>query len=949
VPDSAQWVRINELFHAVVVTPAAERAAFLSAECGADAALRAEVESLLAAHRDEQTGVRPGAVVVGSRLGDYEVTGFIAAGGMGEVYRAHDTKLGRDVAIKILPRLFVNEPERLARFEREARMLASLNHPNIAAIYGLEECNGAQALVLELVDGPTLADRLAKGPLTLRDALTIAVQIADALEAAHEKGIVHRDLKPANVKITAAGTVKVLDFGLAKAVAGDSGAGLTQSPTVTVDGTREGVILGTAAYMSPEQARGQAVDKRTDMWAFGCVVYEMLTGLGAFSRETITDTLAAIVEREPDWSPLPPETPAHVLRLLKRCLEKDPRKRLRDIGDARIELDEMAGGAPEMPGGAADRARSRRREHVAWSFAAVGLAALTASVVVSRGRGTPVASPVARTTLVLPADETVVSAASDYPLAVSPDGARFAYVAAVGGRAELYVRELDALEPRAIAGTAGARHPFFSPDGEWIGFFAGGALQRVAVNGGAPLRICNVSSLSMGGSWGPGDIIVFATNVAGLAKVNVAGGTPEPLNGSSPASWPQILPDGKTVLFTAGVGVGNAIVAMSLDGRDKRIVARTSESTAKGPAVIGTGGDILQARYVPSGHLLYGQDPGVVRAVTFDLDTLTVTGPPVSMIDGVERASLGGAVYFAVSNTGTLLYASRGDRHQLVWVERNGTEKPASPDRAAFRHPRLSPDGKRIAVAIYDETRRPLIWIYDAERGTKTPLNAEGLEPLWSPDGTRLSLVSEGGAILDLPVDGTAPPETILPGGPRKSPTSWSPDGQHLLFYQDGSEGNQLRLLDRASGSAPRVLSTRPSTFHGMFSPDGRWIAYVSTESGRAEVYVGRSSDLANTVAVSTQGGARPRWSRNGRELFFREREAMMVASVDASHGFSAGRPQRLFAGPYAATGRDVAFDVSADGQRFLMIKADPASTLQSLTIVQNWQEDLKRLAPTKP
>jgi serine/threonine-protein kinase len=612
-----------------------------------------------------------------------------------------------------------------------------------------------------------------------------------------------------------------------------------------------------------------------------------------------------------------------------------------------MELDDIEGGGQEPPGSATGHSWSRRREYVAWFLAAVGLVSLAASLF-APWVPTPLTARVARTTLVLGADQRVVAHASDYPLAVSPDGARFAYVAEVGGQAQLYVRELDALEPTAIGGTGGARHPFFSPDGQWIGFFAGGALQRVAAKGGAPLRICNVSSLSMGGSWGPGNVIVFATSDAGLAKVEVAGGTPQPLSGSTPASWPQVLPDGKTVLFTAGVGADNAIAVMSLDGREKRIVARMSDSRTEGPAVIGTGGGIRQARYVPSGHLVYGQDPGVVRAVPFDLDTLTVTGPPVSMIDGVERASQGGAVYFAVSDTGSLVYASRGDRHQLVWVERNGRETAASSDRTAFRHPRLSPDGKRIAVAVYDETRRPFIWIYDVERGGKKKLDAQGLEPVWSQDGTHLSLASGDGSILELPVDGPGASKTILSPDPPKSPSSWSPDSRHLLFHESGAAGYELRLLDRGPPSTTHALSTRPSTFHGQFSPDGRWIAYVSTESGRAEVYVGRSPDLANTVPVSAEGGARPRWSHNGRELFFRQGEAMMVTSVDPSHGFSLGQTQRLFAGPYAGVGRDNAFDVSADGQRFLMIKADPASTLQSLTLVQNWQEELKRLSPAK-
>lgn len=883
----------------------------------------------------------------GTRLGPYEILSLIGVGGMGEVYRATDTNLGRQVAIKIVPDAFASDPERVVRFEREAKTLASLNHPNIAAVYGLERSGGTSALVMELVEGMTLADRMGRGLLPVDEALSIARQIAEALDAAHERGIVHRDLKPANVMVRGDGVVKILDFGLAKALDPDlSATDPSDLPTMTNEAlTRAGVILGTAAYMSPEQARGQRVDKRTDVWAFGCVLYEMLTGRAAFARQTLADTLSAVIEIDPEWSVLPEAIPVALRRVLKRCLEKAPKRRLRDIGDARIELDAVDGSAAEASGGAAISPKTPGREYLAWSLAAVGLMALAASLLVSRQPSRPVTPPVARTAIALSAGEQVTSRAGDYPLAVSPDGLRFAYVADTGGQSQLYVRELSALEPTAIAGTASAQHPFFSPDGEWIGFFAGGALQRVAVKGGAPLRICGLSGLSLGGSWGPHGVIVFATRDGDLATVDVAGGTPKPLGGSGPASWPQILPDGKTVLFTIG---GSAIATMPLDGGATRIIARMSDSKFDGPSVLGSGGSIAQVRHVPSGHLVYGQDPGIVRAVAFDLRTLTVVGSPVSMVDEVERASDGGAVYFAVSSTGSLLYKSRGSRHQLVWVERNGTETPVSPDRAPFRHPRLSPDGKRIAVVVYNETRRPFIWIYDVDRGTKIPLTVEGLEPVWSPDGTRLALGSEHGAIVDLPVDGTGGPRTLIAEGPVQWPTSWSGQ-QQLLFYRSASTGMELWVLPLGGTSAPRPLVRGPlSNFWGTFSPDGRWVAYVSTESGLAEVYVRRFPDLADKVALSDGGGTRPRWSRDGRELFYRQGDAMMAVSVDTSRAFTAGKPQRLFAGPYQGEGRDPAFDVTADGRRFLTIKSDPASTLQQLTVVQNWQEELKQRASAR-
>ena len=473
-------------------------------------------------------------------------------------------------------------------------------------------------------------------------------------------------------------------------------------------GTRDGVILGTAVYMSPEQARGQAVDKRTDVWAFGCVLYEMLTGRLAFGGNTVSDTIAKILEREPDWAALPSATPMNVRRLLQRCLEKDPKGRLRDIGDARIELEDASTHGTTSAVSASAPARRRGREYLGWAAAALLLVALGTAVLRLRGAGNARAVlPVARTAIMLPIDHKLASAVGAYPLAVSPDGARLAYVGEQDDGTQLYVRELSALEPKAMPGTTGATHPFFSPDGHWVGFFAAGALQKVAVAGGVPLRICNVPGVIAGASWGPDNTIVLASRVSGLSKIQATGGTPQPLAGSGPATWPEILPDGKTVLFTTGVnGNRSAIATMSLDGGARRIVARMTDSPLEGPAVLGTGGDLAQARFVPTGHLVYGQSPGIVRAVPFDLPSQTVTGSPISLVDSVERARAGGAVYFAMSKTGLLVYASTGDRHQLVWVDRHGTATPIGTDRQAFRIPRLSPDGTRLALIESESTVR---------------------------------------------------------------------------------------------------------------------------------------------------------------------------------------------------------------------------------------------------
>jgi eukaryotic-like serine/threonine-protein kinase len=881
-------------------------------------------------------------LTAGTKLGTYTVTAPIGAGGMGEVYQAHDTKLGRDVAIKVLPEAFAHDPERLSRFQREAKLLAALNHPNIAAIYGLEQAGDTHYLVMELVPGDTLRERVMDGrPVPVKEALNIARQIAEALEAAHnsEKAIVHRDLKPANVKVTPEGRVKVLDFGLAKAFAFDiTPDDASNLPTLSMDPTLQGAILGTPAYMSPEQARGKPIDKRTDIWAFGCVLFELLTGKQAFRGDTLSDSIAAVLGREPDWLALPAATPAKIRDLLRRCLQKDSQRRLRDIGDASIEFNEISASDPITPEKITGRARAL--PYLGWVAAAV-LLLVFGALFLSR-RDTSVL-PAARTTILLPGGQRLTANGTDYPLAISTDGSHIAYVAREEGTTQLYVRDLNELEPKAIPGTVGARHPFFSPDGQWIGFFAGGALQKVSIGGGAPLRICNVSSVSAGASWGPGNTIVFASIGSDLMRVDTTGGIPQPIPGSSPAAWPEILPDGKTVLFTSAF---EAIVTMPLEGGAKRVIAKLANSLLAGQTVIGTGGPVEQARFVRDGYLVYGQSPGIVRALPFDLASLKVTGSPIPIVDSVERAMDGGAVYFAVSQTGLLVYASTGDRHQLVWVDQRGASTPISNDRAAFRLPRLSPDGKRIAVSVGDDTRRDDIWIYDVERGTKRRLTTtnHNLEPIWTPDGTHIT--HSGGGLVDVPVDGGGP-ETIL-SPPRQGfaiyPLSWSPDGRNLLCQVQTSDGYDLYLVTRGVDSGPKPFLVRPG-FDGfaMFSPNGRWVTYVSNESGDMEVYVARFPGLGDKVEISTGGGDRPRWSRDGRQLFYRQGDALMAVGVNTGDAFRAETPRRLFEGAYSGESGESAFDVSPDGQRFLMVKSDEASTLRQLTAVQNWQVGLKK------
>ncbi|HUR35390.1 MAG TPA: protein kinase [Vicinamibacterales bacterium] len=949
---SERWHRMEAIFHGATERPAAERAAWLADACQGDVELRREVESLLAAGADAALIAEAGDAVrilretnltPGRRFGHFEIVAAIGAGGMGEVYHARDLKLGRDVAIKILPSAFATDAERLVRFEREARLLAALNHPNIATLHGLEDTDGVRALVMELVPGETLADRLARADrgLPLAEILALEKQIVDALDAAHEKGIIHRDLKPANIKVTADGVVKVLDFGLAKLHPAPGNADTSQHVTISAEQTRDGRILGTPAYMSPEQARGQAVDKRTDIWAFGCVLFEMLTGRAAFGRDTWTDTLAAVLEREPDWSALPSNAPPQLRDLTRRCLTKDPKQRLRDIGDATPYFD-----AAVEPARTSPAARSAVVAAGGW-IAALLVGGVATLVWMTRGQQpAPTADVAIRSTVTLPRGQRLTAAETDLPIAISRDGMRIAFVAENVGSDQLFVRELRSAEVLALPGTSGARLPFFSPDGQRIGFFANNALQTISVTGGAPSRICDVEAQPFGGAWGKDDAIVFATSDAELMTVNAAGGTPHPLTGSGPATFPDVLADGETVLFTTGEKrVMTAIATIPIRGGPRRIVARlaTSPLAAEDSVILGAGGDLAQATFAGR-YLLFGQSPGRIIALPFDDQQMRVTGAPVVIEDSAMRARAGGGVYFAASRTGTLVFATGGARHQLVWADRQGRTMPITTERHRFRLPRLSPDGRWIAVAMSDDTRRSDIWIYDAVRGTRRRLTAEGhnLEPLWTHDSKSVVFSSSNPAgVLRKPMGG-GEASVLLPGvaAGDRYPTSLTADDGVLVFFENRASGS---VTFDSSGRSLRMLNLpgRRVVF-AKLSPDNHWMAYESDESGRPEVYVVRYPDLTDRTAISSSGGTRPVWSRDGRELFYRQGDGVISVRIALGPQLRADPPVLLFSGPFSGESQDPSFDVAADG-RFLMVLADEDSNLQQLQMTQHWETAVRQ------
>jgi eukaryotic-like serine/threonine-protein kinase len=888
----------------------------------------------------------------GTKLGPYEVLAPLGAGGMGEVYRARDTKLGRDVAIKVLPEAFASDKERLARFQREAKLLASLNHANIASIYGLEDSGDTHALVMELASGPTLADRIRQGPIPVEEAIPIARQIAEALEYAHERGVVHRDLKPANIKISRDDSVKILDFGLAKAVQGEAEAtDIGNSPTISQMATESGILLGTAAYMSPEQAKTKPVDRRADIWAFGCVLYEMLTGKKAFPGETVPDTLGAIMRGEPDWSLLPQATPMRVRVLLQRCLQKDPKQRLRDIGDARISLDEILTGAPEAaPGIAASQPTWRR----ALPWAAGLLVAVIIGFVAWVLKPAPPAPPprVLRYEI-FPPEKTrfgTEPANNTAAFAVSPDGLHVAFAAAApGSPAQLWIRDLDSTAPRPLPDTEGATAPFWSPDSRSLAFETGGKLERVDISGGPPQVICAVGRV-IGGAWNQDGLILFGS-YEGLMQVSAAGGSPSALIKAAAGQFvlehPSFLPDGRHFLYLSPTQPGNAAYIGSID----------SAGRPKAPVVLVTNGsvsNVVDISYVPSqragpGRIVFLQADGRLVAQAFDASREKLEGDPITVAQGVDT--------FTASNNGILAYTGgNGLPFQLTWFDRNGKVLGTVGEAGAgvLPLPAISPDGDVVAVPLEDAAGGIDLWLYDVRRGVRSRFTFDGKNnelPVWSSDGNRIAYVSFPAgipAIYEKSVDGMGQAERFDARETNLVPLDWSRDGRYLV---EGYGGNPLaiwilRLSPQSLHSEGKSLPYVKSDFNAMnarLAPNTEWLAYDSDETGRDEIFVQTFPRPGGKWQVSTDGGTRPVWSRDGKELYFIGLDGTLMA-VEITSGpartFQAGPPKALF-DPHIGGDRLSTWDISKD--RRLLIPVAVGQSSEPITVVANWTSALSK------
>jgi Tol biopolymer transport system component len=889
-------------------------------------------------------------ITAGMKLGPYEITGAIGAGGMGEVYQAHDTKLGRKVAIKVLPEAFAHDPERLSRFQREAKMLAALNHPNIATIYGMEQSNGTSYLVMELVSGETLQERIRRdGPVPIEEALSIAKQIAEALEAAHEKGIIHRDLKPANVKVTPEGKVKVLDFGLAKAFAEDTETSdPINSPTLSMAATMHGVILGTAAYMSPEQARGKAVDKRTDIWAFGVVLYEMLTGQQLFAGETVSDTLAAVLRHEPDYA----RVPARMQCLLRWCLQKDPKKRLRDITDGMAIVEE--GPDQKVSHGTANAIST-------WPWAIAAAACLIAAglaLVLFRGKA-PTAPEAYRLTIRLPEHVTFSPSAA---LTLSPDGHRVAFAAVdPDGRTSVWVQDMDGGEARALPDTdpiIDSPPVFWSPDGRYIVFPSDSKIRKADVLGGTIQDICDKTALPVGGSWNRDGVIILGSISTGLLRVPAEGGTPVPLTvldtsrHESEHELPSFLPDGRHFLYfiNSTDPVNSGIYVGSLDDPPERQSKKRLLATRFG------------ATYVPSdnlgaGHLLFLRD-GVLMAQGFDATKFELVGDPAPVAERVGSAFETG--HFSVTPT-VLVYRGEAPApdYQLTWLDTQGKVAGKVGDPGGILTPRLSPDGSCVAfVKFASNIFSGDVWLLDLKRNSSTrftfgPGSSE--YPVWSPDGSEIVFSSNRDGVYNLyrkPVDGARAEQLLLRTNDDKHAFSWSRDGRFLLYGANRNFGaGQMWVLPMRE--EPRPISFSHSRFDetdGEFSPDGRWVAYESNETGQYEIYVrafAGSADAAETGGkwmVSKDGGLFPRWRSDGRELAYisLDRTTIMSLSVDTERVFQPGVPRQLIKIP-ADRGNSSGVAPTPDLKRFLMPVAVEVKVPQSFTVTLNWAAGLKK------
>jgi serine/threonine protein kinase/Tol biopolymer transport system component len=906
--------------------------------------------------------------IPGTRLGAYEVVAQLGVGGMGEVYRATDTTLKRQVALKVLPASVASDADRLARFQREAEVLAALNHPNIAAIYGIERSGDTTALVMELVEGEDLSQRIARGAIPLDEALPIATQIAEALEAAHEQGIIHRDLKPANVKVRPDGTVKVLDFGLAKAMepAAGSSSRMSMSPTITTPAmTQAGMILGTAAYMSPEQAKGRAVDKRTDVWAFGAVLYEMLTGKRAFEGEDVSETLARILMKEPDWAALPATVPPAVVTATRRCLQKDRKLRARDIGDVSLALEGAFESAAPQATGHRPQPISAATRAVPWAIASVAVIVAGVMLTLWAPWRSTTAPALRRLLASIGADASMPTDVGASAI-LSPDGTTLAFIAQEANQTRLFVRKLDQLQAAALVGTEGAASPFFSPDGQWVAFFAGGKLKKVSTAGGAAVTLCDVPN-GRGGTWADDGTILFSpsgnANVR-LMRVSAAGGTPAVFGtlsgGATTQRWPQAIPGANAVLYTEHSALTN------FDGATL-VVAPLSGGT---PKVVVRGGHY--GRYLSSGHLIYLQQ-GTLFAVRFDLNRLETIGQAVPALEDVTaNPRVNGGAQLAVSSEGTLVYVrgtAAAPTNPLDWMTRDGKTSVLRPTKADWGNPRFSPDGQKLALDISDGKQRD-IWVYEWARDTLTQLTFDPGDdrlPVWTPDGRRIVFASDRAKagilnLYEVNADGTGEVTRLTDSPDTQLPNSWHPSGKFLAFQANRAKtGPDLMILpmegDAARGWTPGkptvFLSTPANEGAAMFSPDGRWIAYFSSDGSRSDVYVRPFPGPGGTWRVSTAGGIYPRWSAITHELLFlptlAQGKIMAAPYAVVGESFRADTPQIWSPTDYqGASATNAAYDLHPDGKRLAVRAAqDHGSAVQNQVVfVSNFADYLRKIVP---
>jgi serine/threonine-protein kinase len=977
-PGPDDFPRVRAIFESALDYPLEERAAFVERACDGDASLGTAVKEMLRADGephallDRGVPLEAGPWQPGDRFASQFVVGeLLGRGGMGEVYRARDTTLGRDIALKLLPAGTIRPGDlndRLLRFQREAQVLASLNHPNIAAIHGTAQSGGLHALVLELVEGPTLAERIATDPPGIDETVSIARQIAAGLEAAHELGVVHRDLKPANIKLKPDGTVKLLDFGLAKVLQPDpfSGTSALSSPvTITTPSlTKGGVLLGTAAYMSPEQAKGREANRRSDVWAFGAVLYEMLSGRRAFEGSDIPETVASVLRSDIDLSRLPSSTPAPLRRLVSRCLERDAARRLRDIGEARIVLDDLQQGKMDDSFGTAPSARRSLWRRLAAPAAAAAASGAAVAALLWRP-APPHPAPVTRFVLSMPAEQSVLLDPQSRDVGISPDGTHVVYKGGPSAeRTRLFLYALEGLEAKPLIEPGFPKAPFVSPNGQWVGFFepGGGAglgavLKKVAAAGGPALTVSRVDGPSRGAAWIDDDTIIAAgaASATGLLRIAAAGGEatvltrPNAEAGELDHWWPHSLPGGRTVLFTIRSVTG---------GNDGGHVAALDLATGTWKTLIRGGS---QAQYMPTGHLVYVAR-GALWAIAFDLTRIETTGAAVMVVPEVVTLATGTAE-FDIARDGTLVYIARGGAstrpRTIVWVDRSGRETPTGVPPRAYVVVRLSPDETRIATEIEDQDQD--IWVWDLARHTETRITTDlGQDetPVWTPDGHRLIFTSQAGRALGSlfwqAADGSGAAERLIESPYIQRPSAVF--GSRLLFAQPS--GLMALTLDNERSAVPLVPT--PGTVDAAVSPDGRWLAYVSIVSGMPQIFVSAFTDPSGRrTHVTPSGGSQPRWAGDSRELFYMAPGgALMGVTITPGPTFAAGTPTRLLDNSYfsgtgvALASRGGMYDVTQDGRRFLMLKptGDPSQTMErpSIVVVKNWGEELKRQVPTR-